>query len=657
MDFFEHQDRARRKTALLIGYFFLAVTLIIIAVYGVFALIFIWQAKYPQPKPDVVVAWWNPELFIWVVAGTVLVIVIGSLYKIISLSRGGESIAMSLGARPIPPNAKDMSERRLLNIVEEMSIASGIPVPRVFLLEDEESINAFAAGFSPANAIIGVTHGCMTLLTRDELQGVIAHEFSHILNGDMRLNLRLMGILHGILIIALIGFMIFRLVIFSPSSRSSGGGKKKGGGVLLVIVLGLSLIIIGYVGVFFAKLIKSAVSRQREFLADAAAVQFTRNPGGLGGALKKIGGFTGGSRIAHPKAEEASHLFFANGLRASFFNLMATHPPLTERIQRIDSSFDGTFSQISPTAARATARDIAAAAGPTPGRTPVSMLAEQQVTPTGRDIQSETVTKSIGQPQAEHLIYASTVMAAIPQDVQDIARDPVGARALIYGLLLSRKADLRGTELTYLQQHSEPPVYQAITASLPALDKLDAECRLPLTDLTLATLRSLSKLQYARFKDNLHYLITADGTISLFEYTLQRMVVRHLESIFNPQQGPIVQYYALKPLLPAARALLSTLAYYGHPETGQAESAFRLGANRLRTPLTLLPRDKCGLQPADQAINKLAVASPQIKKMVLAACAVCVGADGQVTRTEAELLRAIADALGCPMPPVLPGKN
>ncbi|MBU4199201.1 MAG: M48 family metallopeptidase [Verrucomicrobia bacterium] len=657
MDFFEHQDRARRKTSLLIGYFILAVTLIIMAVYGVFALVFIWLANTPQPKPGGVVSWWNPELFLWVITGTVLIVVIGSLYKIIALSRGGEAVAAMLGARPVPPNATDVAERRLLNVVEEMAIAAGIPVPRVFLLEDEDSINAFAAGFSPTDAIIGVTRGCMTLLTRDELQGVVAHEFSHILNGDMRLNLRLMGILHGILVIALIGYMIFRLVAYSSTSRSASAGKKKGGGLVLIMVLGLGLMVIGYIGVFFAKLIKSALSRQREFLADAAAVQFTRNPDGLGGALKKIGGFLSGSRIENSKAEEASHLFFADGLRASFFNLMATHPPLAERIRRIDASFDGGFTKLSPTAVRTAIWNPAENAGSAPGASPVSMLAEQDMASGRRELRSEAVTQSIGRPQAEHLLYASTIMAAIPPAAQDIARDPVGARALIYCLLLNKDTEPRNSQLAYLQQHCEPPVYQAITTMQPSLQGLAPELRLPLADLALATLRSLSKLQFTEFKDNLHYLITADNTITLFEYALQRSVVRHLESLFNPQKSPLIQYYAIKPLLPSVRALLSTLAYYGHSETGSAEAAFQLGADRLKSPITLLPRAQCGLQPADRAIEALATTSPQIKKMTLDACAACIGADGRITVAEAELLRAIADSLGCPVPPVLPGRN
>ena len=276
MDFFEHQERARRKTSLLVAYFFVAIVLIIAAIYAVFAYVFM-----PAPPPDatgsaIAIArnWWRTDLLMWVATITIGVISLGSLYKIITLSKGGEAVAQMLGARPVPSATTDLQERRLLNVVEEISLASGTPVPRVFVLDNENSVNAFAAGFTTQNAVIGVTNGCLTQLTRDELQGVIAHEFSHILNGDMRLNLRLMGLLNGILIIGIIGFWIFRISI--STRRTAGMGRKKDGSPIAFILVGLAVMAIGYIGMFFGKLIKSAVSRQREFLADAASVQIGR---------------------------------------------------------------------------------------------------------------------------------------------------------------------------------------------------------------------------------------------------------------------------------------------------------------------------------------------------------------------------------------------
>ena len=288
---------------------------------------------------------WNPELFGLVAMGTSAVIAAGSLYKMAALSGGGHTVAELLGGRLLRADAATPAERRLLNVVEEMAIASGVPVPPVYLLENELGINAFAAGHAPGDAVVAVTAGTLARLSRDELQGVIAHEFSHILNGDMRLNIRLMGVLFGILVIGLTGWIIFRSTTGGYVRLGARDDDRKGFNPLPLI--GLALYVIGYVGVFFGNLIKAAVSRQREFLADASAVQFTRNPDGIAGALKKIGAVAEGSRIQDPHAEEASHMFFGDALSGwtELFGLLATHPPLVERIKRIDPSFDGDFSQ------------------------------------------------------------------------------------------------------------------------------------------------------------------------------------------------------------------------------------------------------------------------------------------------------------------------
>src|SRR5882762_4166566 len=303
MDFFERQDKARKSTKVLVFYFALAVMCIMAAVYFACLMIFAGaSAKAHRYGGGPEIALWNPQVFLFAAAGTLAVVACGSLYKISALSSGG-AVAESLGGRLVNPNTTDADERKLRNVVEEMALASGVPVPQVYVMDEESGINAFAAGHSPSDAAVCVTRGCMKLLKRDELQGVIGHEFSHILNGDMRLNLRLMGVIFGILCLAIIGRVLIRT-----------RGKKNP-----LPLLGLALIIIGWVGVLFGRLIQAAVSRQREFLADASAVQFTRNPSGLAGALKKIGGIAGGSQLQSDRAEEASHLFFANGLKSRLF--------------------------------------------------------------------------------------------------------------------------------------------------------------------------------------------------------------------------------------------------------------------------------------------------------------------------------------------------
>ncbi|HZL13906.1 MAG TPA: M48 family metallopeptidase, partial [Verrucomicrobiae bacterium] len=340
MDFFQQQDKARKKTKLLVFYFACAVILIITMVYFVGLLVFKplqMQHTYIQnlnndELQQISFSLWNPRVFIGSTLITLAIVSIGSAFKINQLAGGGGTVAETLGGRLVNSNTTDPNERKLLNVVEEMAIASGVPMPKVYVLDDERGINAFAAGHAPGDAAIGVTHGCVTLLSRDQLQGVIGHEFSHLLNGDMRLNIQLIGILFGILCIATIG----RIFLYS---RSGGGNNRNNAGPFI----GLGLILIGAIGVFFGRLIQAAVSRQREFLADASSVQFTRNPLGLSGALQKIGRYSFGSRMESEHAPDACHMFFGNGVRDPLFTLMATHPPIEDRIHAIDSTWDGKF--------------------------------------------------------------------------------------------------------------------------------------------------------------------------------------------------------------------------------------------------------------------------------------------------------------------------
>jgi Zn-dependent protease with chaperone function len=339
MDFFQRQENARRRTRWLIAYFVGAIFALACTFY------IISLPYYFHGNPEAEGSFWHPELFQWVVGVSLVFIATGSLTKIVKLRKGGKAIALALGGRELTGTATDPDERELQNIVEEMSIASGVPMPAVYVLDHEPGINAFAAGFRAECAVIGVTKGAMRFLTREELQGVIAHEFSHIVNGDMRLNMRLVGWLHGILLIALIGQGLLKGArACIPWGSKENDLKKAGVGLFFIgSFVGVIIYGLGSAGVFFGHLIKSAVARQREFLADAAAVQFTRNPIGLASALKKIGGLAHGSRIRSPIAEEASHMFFGNGLRSSWFGFFATHPSLKKRIKLLDPNFDGRF--------------------------------------------------------------------------------------------------------------------------------------------------------------------------------------------------------------------------------------------------------------------------------------------------------------------------
>ncbi len=654
MDFFEHQARARRNTSRLIFFYGLAVALIILSVYLAFACTMGLARTAGGDAASAPMPLWNPGLFALAAAGTLLVVLGGTAYKIARLAQGGSAVAALLGGRRINRNTARLDERKVLNVVEEMAIAAGIPVPPVFLLENETGINAFAAGFAPADAVIGITRGAMGQLSRDELQGVIAHEFSHIFNGDMRLNIRLMGVLHGILLIGLIGYWLLRSSLYS--NRYGSSRKDKGNSGAQLAILGLALSAIGFVGVFFAKLIKSAVSRQREFLADAAAVQFTRNPAGIAGALKKIGGLSAGSRVKDAHAEEASHFFFANGLASAWFSLMATHPPLTERIRRIDPSFTGVFPEI---------------AAPPPPRSDLGSPGMDRPTPellyaamaAGADARTVRVTAgnvvaAVGAPQAAHLRYSQNLLAALPPALLTAVRETTGAQAIIFNLLLSADASTRARQQQMLRHNADPAVQQAADALAAPARSLSPELRLPLADMAIATLKELTRGSYGKFRAAMEQLITADEQVDLFEYTLYRMLLRHLTPYFEKPRPAPIRYYTLKPVQTACREVLACLAYWGDPSGAGVQRHFDAGWARLPIAAgdaapAMPPRQACGVRTLDTALGKLAQAEPALKKRIMDACVACVAADGAVNAAEAQVLRAVGDTLGCPIPPIM----
>lgn len=656
MNFFEYQAQARRRTTLLVAYYAIAVLFIIFALYAVVTAVLHYSFfSKPDTGPDWT-ALWDPVLFGWVALGTGGLILVGTLYKMAVLSSGGDAIAAMLGGHLVPTNTRDPAERRLLNVVEEMAIAAGTQIPRVYVLNDEEGINAFAAGLSPANAVVAVTRGGIRRLTRDELQGVIAHEFSHILNGDMRLNLRLIGVLNGILLIALVGYGIFRGLTRGRVRMRSD--KKGGGGVIVVILaIALAMIVIGYIGVFFARLIKSAVSRQREFLADASAVQFTRNPDGIAGALKKIGGLFRGSRMESPRAEEASHLFFADGLTSSFLSLMATHPPLVERIRRLDPSFQGEFDR-RDSGQEPAGEEVVAAAVEEPATLRGRAASETIPTPpplSSVNVEPARIIEQVGTIGRGHLMYAASLLSSLPAGLRESVRDPMSAQAVVFGLLLSKTPDVRERQMNLLSTHARPAVHRETLRILPLVKNVGEEARLPLAELALGTLGHMSAPQYRTFRDLAVQLAGADAEIDLFEYVLLRIMTRHLDPLFGLGKRRTVRYFGLAPLAEECSALLSAIAWFGQDTPEAAAAAFRKGADELglSTALALLAGSKASLESMDTALEKLADAEPASKQKLVAACAACVGFDGKVTVEEAEALRAVADALECPIPPFI----
>ncbi|TLX54750.1 peptidase M48 Ste24p [Stutzerimonas nosocomialis] len=631
MNFFEQQARAKRNSGRLIMLLALAVTgLIALASLALgFALRLLGHSDSHALSQGLGIDWWLIGSVSVVVIG---VVVLGSLFKSVQLSRGGKAVAERLGGRLINLGPRGFEERRLLNVVEEMAIASGTPVPPVYVLDDA-SINAFAAGLTPQDAVIGITRGAITLLTREELQGVIAHEFSHIFHGDMRLNTRLVSVLHGILLLGLIGEFVLR-----GGGRSSRSRSNRGNGVAAVLLIGGSLMVIGYAGTFFGNLIKAAVSRQREFLADAAAVQFTRDPSGIAGALKKIGGHLGGSRLQSANAAEFSHMYFGQGVSAGIAGLMATHPPLPERIRRVEPGWDGQFPYVDPSVAASPFGAGPGVAGLAAGGPAAELYGL---------VDAERAIATIGDPQPAHLQAARDTLDRLPPMLVDAAHRCHGAEALVYGLLIDADPAVRERQFDLLET-APSDVRQVMAQLVPALDRIAEGQRLALLELAIPVLKQLEREGLVRLKQNLGALILADRKVSLMEWSLLRIVERNIA-------GPrwVDGRHSLEAVRDEVAVLLSALALAGHDEPDDARKAFDAAQAELPFVLTMREGEAAGLKALDAALKRLVSLKPLQKPRLLKAMARCIGHDGRIRAAEAELMRAVADSLDCPMPPLL----
>ncbi|MGB8332645.1 MAG: M48 family metallopeptidase [Polyangiales bacterium] len=645
MDFFEEQVLARRRTRRLIVLFAVAVVGIVAAIYFLAMLVYHAGASNVAGVAYVVgeygsvgqlaSSFWNPGVFFVSLGGTAAVVGLGSLYKVAQLREGGPAVARGLGGRKVDPDSTKLEERRLLNVVEEMAIASGVPVPEVYVLEREPGINAFAAGNTSSDAVIGVTSGTLHLLRRDELQGVIAHEFSHLLNGDSRINVRAIGLLHGIFLLALIGRLLIR-----GSARSR---DKEGKGIVLI---GLGLLTIGSIGVFFGRMIQSSISRQRELLADASAVEFTRDTDGLVGALKKIGGAATRSYLDTPKADEASHIFFSDAIRRLrlFASLFRTHPPLADRIRKLEPHWDGEFTEVAlPEISDGMSTPPDASTGH------VNAFAEA---PTQEAVNQ--AIEYIGSPHPEQVDFAHSLHAGLPEPwIRAVHQAPM-AQAMIFGLLLAPDQILGGTELIRVAELTDPQTADlALRFRSEVWDRSAAE-KIALVDMAMPTLRNLSLEEYRRFREVVEALMRSDRRIDLFEYTLSRMIQRHLARYFEGGGPTPVRFRSLKVLLPDARILIATLARAGSRTEEQTKRAFRSGMQMLdlmRSAAEILPSGQCTLASVDRALTRYDGATPALKRNLMLACAATVMADDEITDREAELIRAIGDALDCPVPP------
>jgi len=648
MNFFQRQTETRRLSRWLVVLFLLAVVAVAVAVDAVvFTTLTAMQSDTAGP-PLSVWEWMHahPGVVILTTVSVIGVIGLSSLYKTAMLSGGGGVVARSLGGVRISADTADPLQRRLLNVVEEMSIASGVPMPEVYLLEHEAGINAFAAGYNPANAAIAVTHGTLTTLNRNELQGVIAHEFSHLLNGDMRVNIRIMGLLFGLLAIAVLARTVLRFV---PQGRSSNRRGGAGGGVFVILIAAVAVLVIGYVGLFFGRLIQAAVSRSRESLADASAVQFTRDPAGLRGALVKIGAMARGSYLATPQGEEVAHMLFAPGMS----RLFATHPALEQRLKAIDPGFDASefdamrqrLAAERQAAQAEQARTGAAAADTSP--TVAARLDSLLALPGA----ATTVAQLVGNPGTLHVAAAQQIRQSLPESLSLAGRHPTSARALFLALALEPDLAARERQQAFIARQLGSEVVTAMRDLQLDVDALQPQQRMPVLMRTFPALRQLPRDERARLMACLNGMLQREGRMSLPTYALRKLAQVQLRDDLDPRGR--VGRLPLSILSRELQVLFAVLAQHGHTDESQARQAYEAGIG------WVLPHQRALYVAPDNWATRLDVAltrldqlTPQAKEQLVQGLVRTVVSDRRLTIGEAELLRAVCASLHCPLPPL-----
>ncbi len=639
MNFFAAQDQARRSTRRLIFAYVIATIVIVLGVTALvgFALFGSSQSGHSATSAEIV------PVLLGTAIVTTLFLLGSSVYKTSVLSAGGGRVATDMGGTLVPTDVQDPLRRRLRNVVEEMAIASGVPVPEIYVLEAEQGINAFAAGFSPSDAAIAVTRGTLELLDRDELQGVIAHEFSHILNGDMKLNIRLMGVLFGIMALGLIGRMIVR-----GGYHSSILSSRRGRSDSKLMLVGIGLVVLGSVGVFFARIIKAGVSRQREYLADASAVQFMRQTEGIAGALKKIGGYSEGSMITAADPEEVSHMLFGTG--SKFAGMFATHPPLVERIQALDPDFkESDFPHVDPQRRRIApdtgAREAAFADD-----------ARKAFTSKATIMLAESIAESVGQPGSQHMEFARNLRRSIPELLYDAAHSSDFAYLLTISLVLDRSGKVIDRQFTLLKEQLGEERTGLVRRYYDALSRTSAEFRLPLLEIAFPALKLRPAQELAYLISLTSRLIEVDGEIELYEFCFHRTILNNLGRAIDPTARRTVVRSRRGDLRTATINLLRILADYGHDSDSGREAAFKAGIATLGSWAHEAEYEsdrKNTISTLNNSLDILLGLNNKGQELLLRAISATAAHDGTLSVTEAELIRAVCATLAYPLPPIL----
>jgi Zn-dependent protease with chaperone function len=670
MDFFREQRRAQEQSKRLLFLFLVAVALIVVVVATAISLGWAAFSDAQALERGVRISEILPVAFIAGLA-TLALIALASWTRTSGLRAGGGVVARELGATLIPPDTTNPSYRRLRNVVEEMAIASGVPVPEIWVLEQEPGINAFAAGYTPSDAAIGVTRGAVEHLTRAELQGVIAHEFSHILNGDMRLNIRLVGLLFGILVLSILARHAMRL--------SRGGRNSRGAAPVLLVAM--VVMIVGSIGVLFGRLIKAGVSRQREYLADASAVQFTRDNTAVAGALKKLAIVAEGSQLVATDGEEFSHMLFGDG--TGYSQLFATHPPLVERIRRLDPAFDPSElpqlaaqwqrrrraeQEAAEVAERQAARDrFPGGLGSLPGSEALpegvvggvlagAILAGGAVA--GEGGASAPAARRVGNPGLDHVRYAELLHSELPDALAEAAHMQDHAVELVLAVLVDAAGHDHTRHLALIEAQRGPDSRVAVESLLPHFAALHPVQRGPLLAIAFPALKRRPRTDLDAFVDLVEALIHLDGEVSVFEYALGRDLAAHVREAQDPARARAFGAAGLAEVEAEAAQVLAVLAMHGHADEESARRAYWKGL------YMLLPQSEVPYVPPrdwvatlDRALPRLDRLEPMAKALLLEAFLETMHHDGRITIEEAELLRAVCASLHCPLPPPLPERT
>ncbi len=647
MNFYIAQDNARQKTKwLVVGYLFM---LLLLTFVSTLVLMLLMPLFGNQSLPSFSAGFWSSlfsanhlNTFLGVGAFIMGGAFISSYIESRHLAKGGGVVAAGLGGVKISANTTNLNERKALNVVTEMAIASGMPVPDVYLLKKETAINAFAAGLMPSDAVIGLTQEAIDKLTRAQLQGVVGHEFSHILNGDMRLNLRIIMLLHGVAFIALLG----RILTSTSNHRNgrysrSSGSKRKGNGGIMVV--GILLRVLGWLGVLLGNIVKAAVSRQREFLADAASVQFTRNPASIADALKVIGAPSQSSRIQKADVSEVSHLFFGQAFRSHLNFMFATHPPIEQRIKRLQPHWDGLFLTPLPVA-------IIEPDGETlPKSEPIQM--------------SESLAMLMAAGIAIEQLNGSAQKAL--EVLIDHVKQPIDAMALVIAVLMSEESiglqsvkseDSRTLSASvsdlFFTKFDLAGLAQAVKQQYIRLQSTGLENRLPLIDIAIPALKEMSLPQYKRFQKCLLAVMDLDQKQTIYEQSVYQLVSRYLDVHFELASPLKVRYKKAQQVSVEIQLIMSLLAFYGHDSVspGLVKSAFESGMKIIDlSEVMLLEANESNQALFQTATQKLAYCSDELKATIFKGLLACAEHDGKVADIEKELVLAIAATLEVPI--------